>query len=64
MEKVLDRTAVSSGCKLDKNEDGSYDLEINDDHGRIVATAHDISFQRAVVLIEDYFFIRRRESHD
>ena len=45
--------------KLWQNERGLYDLTICDGVV-VVVSVENISFQRAVVMIEDYFHTRRR----
>ena len=53
MEKVLDRPTVNRGCVLTKNHLGLYDIMVNDEAGRIVASEKNISFLRAVSVIEE-----------
>ena len=60
MEEVLHRpTAIRRGCKLQKNDVGLYDLEVNDESGIIIADVKNITFLRAVTVIEDYMYTRR-----
>lgn len=60
MEKVLDSAAVNRGCVLTKNSLGLYDLMVNDEEGRIVASEKNISFLRAVSVIEDNMYLTGR----
>lgn len=51
------------GSELVQNGNGLYDLTIRDGVKTIVAVTN-VSFDRAVVILEDYFHTKRRESDD
>ena len=53
MEEVLDRQTVNRGCVLTKNPLGLYDLQINDEAGRVIVAERNISYLRAVSVIEE-----------
>lgn len=55
MEKVLDRRS----CKLEKNQFGLYNLTISD--GPVLVTEiKNVTFQRAVCVLEDYMHTKER----
>lgn len=56
MEAVLDRKAVRRGCKLVRNEIGLYDLQINDELGYIIVDVRNITFLRAIAIIEERMY--------
>lgn len=57
MEKVLDRgSAAGPECKLTKNSLGLYDLRITDETGAITTDVQNITFLRAVGLIEESMY--------
>lgn len=55
MEAVLDRNVT-----LKQNDTGLYDLRIADGDN-VVLSVTNISFQRAVVLMEDHMYTRRSD---
>lgn len=57
METVLDRGGtVTRSCVLEKNNLGLYDLRVNDDNGGTVANVRNVSFLRAVSIIEESMY--------
>lgn len=68
MEKVLDRK-VNRGCVLEKTNFGLYNLKVNDENGRIIVNVSNISFMRAVSILEEnrislYMYLSGRTEHE
>lgn len=57
METVLDR--ITRASKLVRNDNGLYSLAITDGP-ELVLKVDNVTFQRAVVLLEDYMHTKRR----
>lgn len=51
------RGAVNRRSKLYKNELGLYDLNIKDERGEIIVDVKNVTFLRAVSIIEEYMYI-------
>lgn len=62
METVLDRGGtVTRSCVLEKNNLGLYDLRINEEDGRILVNVRNVSFLRAVSILEENMHLAGRE---
>lgn len=59
MEKVLDRK-VNRGCVLEKTNFGLYNLKVNDESGRIIVNVSNVSFMRAVSILEENMYLSGR----
>lgn len=59
MEKVLDRN-VNRGCALERSNLGLYNLRVNDESGRIVVDVRNVSFMRAVSILEENMYLSGR----
>lgn len=55
MEEVLDRP-VRRECKLSKNSSGTYDLTIIGENGQAMLTMRNLTFRRAVTVIENNMY--------
>ena len=55
MEEVLDRP-IRRECLLRKNDRGGYDLQIFNENGRPAVNLKNITFRRAVSIIEDRMY--------
>ena len=64
MEEVLHHPAVRRGCKLQKNGLGLYDILVNDESGAVIADVKNITFLRAVGIIEENMYQNGRSYHD
>ena len=51
MERVV--VGVISECKLERNHFGLYDLQIKDEDGRLIVVERNVSFTRAMSVIDD-----------
>lgn len=60
MDAVLSGTAVRRGCVLQKNSLGLYDLTVNDESGAIVMDVKNITFYRAVSILEENMYLNGR----
>lgn len=63
MEEVL-YSAVRRGCVLQKNALGLYDLRVNDESGAIVMDVKNITFYRAVSILEECMYLSGRSDRD
>lgn len=59
MEKVLDRK-VNRGCVLERTNLGLYNLKVNDESGRIIVNVSNVSFMRAVSILEENMYLSGR----
>ena len=59
MEEVLDRP-VRNECKLTRNDRGLYDLLIRNADGMVAMDIKNITFRRAVTIIENNMYQYRR----
>lgn len=57
MEKVLDSKICDPESKLVKNAIGLYDLTITDQHGTVIEDIKNITFVRAVGIIEEQMYL-------
>ena len=57
MEKVLDSKICNPESKLVKNGIGLYDLTITDQHGTVIEDIKNITFVRAVGIIEEQMYL-------
>lgn len=64
MDAVLPGKAVRRGCVLQKNSLGLYDLQVNDESGAIVTDVKNITFYRAVSILEENMYLSGRAEHD
>lgn len=64
METVLASDTVTRGCYLEKNNLGLYNLQINDESGRIVVNVRNVSFLRAVSILEENMYLAGREERE
>lgn len=63
MEKVLDRN-VNRGCVLERTNLGLYNLKVNDESGRIVVNVSNVSFMRAVSILEENMYLSGRTEQE
>lgn len=63
MEKVLDRK-VNRGCTLEKTNLGLYNLRVNDESGRIIVNVSNVSFMRAVSILEENMYLSGRTERE
>lgn len=63
MEKVLDRN-VNRGCVLEKTNFGLYNLRVNDESGRIIVNVSNVSFMRAVSILEENMYLSGRTEQE
>lgn len=63
MEKVLDRK-VNRGCTLEKTNLGLYNLKVNDESGRIIVNVSNVSFMRAVSILEENMYLSGRTEQE
>ena len=63
MEKVLDRN-VNRGCVLERTNLGLYNLKVNDESGRIVVNVSNVSFMRAVSILEENMYLSGRTGQE
>lgn len=63
MEKVLDRK-VNRGCVLEKTNLGLYNLKVNDESGRIIVNVSNVSFMRAVSILEENMYLSGRTERE
>lgn len=63
MEKVLDRN-VNRGCALERTNLGLYNLKVNDESGRIIVNVSNVSFMRAVSILEENMYLSGRTEQE
>lgn len=63
MEKVLDRN-VNRGCVLERTNLGLYNLRVNDESGRIIVNVSNVSFMRAVSILEENMYLSGRTEQE
>ena len=63
MEKVLDRN-VNRGCVLERTNLGLYNLKVNDESGRIIVNVSNVSFMRAVSILEENMYLSGRTEQE
>lgn len=63
MEKVLDRN-VNRGCVLERTDLGLYNLKVNDESGRIIVNVSNVSFMRAVSILEENMYLSGRTEQE
>lgn len=63
MEKVLDRN-VNRGCVLERTDLGLYNLKVNDESGRIIVNVRNVSFLRAVSILEENMYLSGRTEQE
>lgn len=63
MEKVLDRK-VNRGCVLERTNLGLYNLKVNDESGRIIVNVSNVSFMRAVSILEENMYLSGRTERE
>lgn len=63
MEKVLDRN-VNRGCVLERTDLGLYNLKVNDESGRIIVNVSNVSFMRAVSILEENMYLAGRTERE
>lgn len=63
MEKVLDRN-VNRGCVLERTNLGLYNLKVNDESGRIIVNVSNVSFMRAVSILEENMYLSGRKEQE
>lgn len=63
MEKVLDRN-VNRGCVLERTNLGLYNLKVNDESGRIIVNVSNVSFMRAVSILEENMYLSWRTEQE
>lgn len=63
MEKVLDCN-VNRGCTLEKTNLGLYNLRVNDESGRIIVNVRNVSFMRAVSILEENMYLSGRTERE
>lgn len=63
MEKVLDRN-VNRECVLERTNLGLYNLKVNDESGRIVVNVSNVSFMRAVSILEENMYLSGRTEQE
>lgn len=64
MEEVLHNPAVRRGSYIEKNALGLYDVKVNNESGTIIADVRNLTFLRAVTVIEDHMYTTGREHYD
>ena len=63
MEKVLDRN-VNRGSVLERTNLGLYNLKVNDESGRIIVNVSNVSFMRAVSILEENMYLSGRTEQE
>lgn len=64
MEEVLHSKAVKRGCVLEKNSLGLYDLKVKDEGGAVIEDVRNITFLRAVSILEEQMYQSGRSDYD